>query len=149
MSLQDVSGFGSTITLTADSTYPIGVQISDFAADTDPFDTESIEIAGQQMGLNGDLIVWAMAKAIPFKISVIPGSPSDLALQILADNNRVGPNKTSSADVIDLAVVLPGGETTVYGTGRLLTAPFGRSVTSGGMQKTRTYGFVFASKVGA
>lgn len=149
MATQDVSGFGSTITLTATSTYPTGVQVDNFASDTDPFDAESVEIAGQQMGLNGDLIVWAQARGLPFKIAVIPGSQSDIALQILADANRVGPGKGSAGDVINLAVVLPDGATTIYSGGRLLTAPFGRSVAGSGQQKTRQYGFIFASKVGA
>lgn len=149
MAQQDVSGFGSVINLVASKTYPtIGVPITNFSADTDPFDTETIEIAGNQMGLNGDLIVWAIAKGLPFKIALVPGSPADIALQILGDNNRVGPNKASAGDVIGITVTLPDGTSTIYSGGRLLTYPPGPSVASAGMRKTRVYGFVFASKVG-
>jgi len=147
--MQDVSGFGSVINIAASNTFPLGVQIANFAGDTDPFDAESVEISGNQMGLNGDLIVWAQAKALPFRIAVIPGSVADQNLQILADANRVGPGKPSAGDVIQLAVQYPDGTATQYYNGRLLTAPFGKSAAGSGQLKTRVYGFVFESKSGA
>ena len=147
--IQDVSGFGSQINLVASETFPQGIPITTFASDTDPFDAESIEIAGHQMGLNGDLIVYAQAKGLPFRIAVIPGSTSDVNLQILADANRVGPGKPSVGDVIQLTVLLPDGAGTQYYNGRLLTAPFGKSVAGSGQIKTRSYSFIFESKSGA
>ena|ERR1700761_2865950 len=146
---QDVSGFGSYITLTASNTFPTGIEISNFAGDTDPYDAESVEIAGQQMGLNGDLIVWAQARGLPLRIAVIPGSQADQNLQILADANRVGPGKPSAGDVIQVALQYPDGSATQWYNGRLLTAPFGKSAAGSGQLKTRVYGLIFESKSGA
>lgn len=149
MAQQDVSGFGSVINLTASETFPTGIQVNNFAADTDPFDMASIDIADKAMGLNGDFIVWARANALPLSISVIPGSTADQNLQILADANRVGPGKPSVGDVINAAVVYPDGSSTQFFNGRLMSAPFGKSVAGSGMQKTRTYVFAFENKTGA
>lgn len=147
--VQDVSGFGSVINLIADTTFPTGIPITNFAGDTDPYDAETIEIAGHQMGLNGDLIVWAQAKGLPFRVAVIPNSVADRNLQILADANRVGPGKPSVGDVIQLALQYPAGNATQWYNGRLLTAPFGLSAAGSGQLKTRVYGFIFESKSGA
>lgn len=146
--VQDVSGFGLTVNLQASSTYPTGLSITEFAADTDPLDMASVDIADTLMGLNGDLIVWAKAVPLPMAVAVIPGSIDDTNLQILADANRVGPGKASAADVIQAAVVYPDGSIVQLNNGRIISAMFGRSVAGSGMQKTRVYTFKFESKTG-
>lgn len=148
MAQQDISGFNSTVTLTASRTFPLGFQVNQFADDTDPIEAASIDIADKAMGLNGDLIVWAKGTPLPLALAVIVGSPSDISLQILADANRVGPGKPSAADIIQAAVVMPNGVTTIYSNGRLTNAMFGRSVASSGRQKTRVYMFAFEGKTG-
>lgn len=149
MAQQDVSGFGSVINLTASETFPSGIQITNFAADSDPFDMSSIDIADKLVGVNGDFIVWAKANALPLSISVIPGSIADQNLQILADANRVAPGKSAVGDLINAAIIYPNGSATVFSNGRLMNAPFGKSVAGSGMQKTRTYVFAFENKTGA
>ena len=146
---QDVSGFGSVVNLTASETFPTGITINQFAGDADPMDMNSIDIADKAMGLNGDLIVWARANPLPLVLAVIPGSPSDINLQILADANRVSPGKPSASDVIQATIVYPDGSSTQFYNGRLTAAMFGKSVAGSGMIKTRVYAFTFESKTGA
>lgn len=144
---QDVSGTGSVITLSAIPTFPAGFQITDFPADTDPVDVSSIEIADKVMGVNGDLITWAKANPHPLAIAVIPGSPSDRNLQVLALANMVAPGKPSFNDQITVTVQYPDGSVALFNKGRLTTAMFGKSISSSGMIKTRVYGFTFESVV--
>lgn len=145
---QDVSGFGTVVNIIASNTFPAGITISQFAADTDPCDMASVDIADSTMGLNGDLIVWAKAVPMPMVLAVIPGSDDDVNLQILADANRVGANKSSAADVIQATVFYPDGSTTLLTNGRILASMFGKSIAGAGNLKTKVYGFKFEDKVG-
>src|SRR4051812_34553091 len=106
---QDITGFGAIVNIVASRTFPIGFVVTQFADDADPLDASSIRIADAAMGLNGDLITWAKAAPLPVVLNVIPGSPDDLNLAILANANRVGKGKTGANDVITLTCVYPDG----------------------------------------
>lgn len=144
----DVSGFGLVANIIASNTFPLGLPITQFAGDTDPLDMNSIDIADAEMGLNGDLITWAKAVALTAIIAVIPGSTDDLNLQILFDANRVAQGKNSVQDSITLTVVYPDTSQVTLTNGKMVSGPPGRSVASGGKQKTKVYGFKFQDKVG-
>jgi hypothetical protein len=146
--MTDISGFGSVIAIIASNTFPIGFPITNFADDADAFDFPSIAIADAAMGVNGDFISWA--KAVPLKgtISVVVGSLSDQALQTIAKNNRPSQNKQNAGDIITMTEVLPDGTTATWTGGKMTEAPFGKSLSSAGRLKTRTYGFAFESVVG-
>lgn len=143
--LNDVSGFGLVVNVVASNTFPSGLLIQNFAADTDPLEMPAVDIAEMTVSLNGDGIVFAKAIPYPMILAVIPGSPDDINLQILAEANRVGPGHVSAADVIQATVVYPDGTSVQRNNGRLISAPFGRSVAASGMQKTKVYGFKFES----
>lgn len=144
----DISGFGAIVTIAASNTFPSGFPITQFADDADPLDFASIQVADKAMGLNGDLITWSRANPLPVSISVIPGSPDDVALGILAENNRVGQGKTSAADIITLTVAYPDLSIITFSQGKLTDAPFGKSIASQGRMKSKTYVFTFQNKVG-
>ncbi len=140
---QDVSGFGITVALTASVTFPSGIVITQFSNDTDPLDLASVKIGDVAMGLNGDLITWAKAIALPMVLNVIPGSPDDQNLQILAENNRVGQGKISAYDVIAAVVSYPDGSSVALSQGKITDASFGKSVAAEGRIKTKSYSFQF------
>lgn len=146
--MQDISGFGTIINIIASSTYPIGVIITQSSNDVDPLDIPSIKIASAEMGVNGDLQVWATAVPIDISVSVVVGSLSDEILQILFDNNRVGAGKNSSADVITLSAIYPDASVISVLNGRCTEYMPGKSIAGSGRMKTRTYKFVFESKIG-
>lgn len=143
---QDVSGFGALVTIVADTTFPAGLVITQFADDADPLDMASVQIADKAMGLNGDLVVWAKAMPLPMVLNVIPGSEDDVNLQILADANRVGQGKISAYDSITATVVYPDGTIVTLNNGKITDAMFGKSISSAGRLKTRAYAFTFQGK---
>lgn len=146
---QDVSGFGLIVRVVADVTFPAGISISQFADDADPLDMSAVQIADTAMGLNGDLVKWAKAAPLPAVLNVIPGSPDDINLQILADSNRVGQGKISAYDNITMAIIYPDGSVTTLAGGIITNSVFGKPVSQAGRLKTRSYSFVFQTKIGA
>lgn len=145
----DITGVGTVVTLIASTTFPVGIPITQFADDADAVDMGSIQIADVAMGLNGDLIKWGKANALPVVIGVVPGSEDDLNLQILADANRVAQGKSSAYDNITLTIVYPDGSIVQFTGGVITDAMFGKSVSSAGRIKTRSYSFKFEQKNGA
>lgn len=143
----NVTGFGVTISIIASTTFPVGFPVTQFADDSDPLDMASVQIADTAMGLNGDLVSWAKANTLPVVLNVIPGSEDDLNLQILADANRVGAGKSSAYDSITLTAVYPDGSIVTFTGGVITDAMFGKSVSSAGRLKTRSYAFRFEQKV--
>jgi hypothetical protein len=144
---QDVSGFGTLVNLVASNTFPASITITAFSDDADAIDLNSIDIAESAMGLNGDLIKWSKANALPFSINVIPGSPDDENLAVLAEANRVGQGKNSAQDIITITIIYPNGNTLLLSGGFIKNAMFGNSVAGSGRQKTKKYDFVFQNKI--
>jgi len=146
----NVSGFGTSVNILASVTYPIGLQITEFADNSDPLDIPSLQIGDVAMGLNGDLITWSKANPIKVTISVIAQSDNDTALSILVAANRVGRGKISTRDVITMVVSYPGSNRTpVTLINGVITNGVPLSpVSSDGRLKTRSYEFSFESYVG-
>lgn len=141
--MQDVSGFGLRIRLTASVTFPAGITLTQFADDADPFDLPSIQLADTAMGLNGDMVTWSKANPIKTTVNVIPDSDDDRNLAVLAAANRVGRGKTSARDVITLVGVYPSGRTVTLSPGKLTDGAPGNSVASAGRLKSKAYAFAF------
>ena len=147
--MQNITGFGAIITLIASNTFPVGFVVNNFADDTDPFDAASIKIADTAMGVNGDLIAWAKAVPNPVVLNVIPGSATDVNLQILAKANKVSQGKQAAQDIITLTIVYPDGSVTTYSNGAITDAMFSKSISSQGRLKTRAYAFSFEAVNGS
>ena len=98
----NVSGFGLTAQIVAGTTFPNGVTITAFADDADPLDSPDFTAADTAFGLNGDMIVWSRANGIEIAINVIPTTEDDDNLDALLDANRVGKNKSSSRDSVEI-----------------------------------------------
>jgi hypothetical protein len=141
----DITGYGSAVSLIASNTYPTGIAITQFADDGDPFDMSSVKIADTAMGVNGDLIKWSRAVSKPITISVIPNSLDDINLATLAKNNDASQGQSNAQDIITVTVVYPDGSVITFSNGFITDAPFGNSLASSGRLKTKTYGFMFQS----
>ncbi len=50
-----VSSTGSIITLRASTTFPVGIVLSAFPEDSDPFNMEAVTTAAAVAGMNGDV----------------------------------------------------------------------------------------------
>ena len=144
----NISGFGFSVNLIASTTYPVGVQITEFADDSDPADFPTLQIGDVAMGLNGDLITWSKANPIKVTLGVIPQSDDDTTLSILLAANRVGRGKQSARDVINMAVFFPDGNFVTLVNGVITDGVPISPVSNSGRLKTRTYQFAFENYVG-
>lgn len=140
---QDISGFGLRVAVIASRTFPVGVSLSAFADDADPFDIPELQIAETAMGLNGDLITWASANPIAVTLNIIPGSEDDINMQAIAEANRPGKDKSPARDSMSLVGVYPDGRVVRFTGGRLVNYRPGNSVASAGRLKSKPYSFMF------
>lgn len=145
--MENISGFGLQINILASNTFPVGLLITEFADDADPFDLPSLQIADSAMGLNGDLISWAKANPIKVTLSVIPGSFSDINLAILMEANRVGRGKIGARDIITMTGIYPSGSFITLTNGIITDGIPGNAVSSAGRLKSKTYNFSFENKI--
>lgn len=146
--MENISGFGTQINLIASNTYPIGVNLTQFADDSDPIDFPVLQIADAAMGLNGDLIPWSKANPIKVTLNIIPNSLDDETLSILLEANRVGRGKTGAQDTITMAVLYPDGRYVTLIEGVITEGMPNLSIASAGRMKTKTYNFVFENQAG-
>jgi hypothetical protein len=147
--MENVSGFGTVISLTASESYPVGFPITTFSNDIDAFDFPSIQVADFAMGLNGDGISYSKANPVKWSVSVIAGSLDDQNLSVLLNNNTPGKNKTNVQDIITVTIVYPDFTTTTLLNGVITDGSPGKSFGSDGRLKTRTYLFSFESVIGS
>jgi len=143
--MNDVSGFGLRIRLTASATFPAGITLSQFADDADPFDIPSLQVRDTAMGLNGDLVSWSKANPIKPTINVIPGSEDDRNLSVLLEANRVGKGKFGARDTITMTATYPDGTSLTVSQGVITDGAPGKSVASTGRLKSKAYVFAFES----
>lgn len=146
--MQNISGFGLQINLIASVTFPVGLLLTQFSDDSDPFDFPSLQIADKAMGLNGDLIQWAKANPIIVTLNVIPQSFSDLNLAILLEANRVGKGKQGARDIITMTAIYPNGSPIILTNGVITDGLPGSAVASAGRLKSKSYSFAFENKTG-
>lgn len=139
----DVSAFGLKVNLTASVTFPMGIEITAFSDDTDPVDMASIQVRDKAAGVNGDLIVWSKANAVPMTLAVLPNTPDDQNLQILARANRAARGRRAVQDEITATVAYPDGRTLRLLRGVITDGIIGDAVASSGRIKTKPYIFAF------
>ena len=141
--MSDISGFGLSVSLTASITFPSGITVTQFADDADPIDLTSMQIRDKAMGLNGDLLTWSKANAIPFTLNVIPNGDDDNNLAVLFEANRVGRGKKAVQDIISVTVNYPDGSTKTLTPGAITDGMPSNGVASAGRMKTKAYMFAF------
>lgn len=139
----DVSGFGIRVNITASQTFPMGFEVTAFADDADPVDSASIQIRDKAAGVNGDLIVWSKANAVPMTLNVLPNTPDDLNLTILARANRAARGRRAVQDSITAVITYPDGSTIRMLRGTITDASMADPVASSGRIKTKPYIFAF------
>lgn len=139
----DISGFGSQLTIYADTTFPNGLTITEFADDADPVDAPSIQIRDKAMGLNGRLVTWGKAQPTNMTVNVLPQTADDYNLQLLFDNNRVGRGKRPVDDVITATLVYANGDVRNFEEGACTDYIPATSIASSARLKTKPYSFTF------
>lgn len=147
--MQDISGFGLQVRIVASETYPSGFTVTQFADDSDPFDSPSQQIKDKAMGVNGDLVVWSKANPINTTLNIIPNTEDDKNLAILYEANRVARGKKNVHDVITMTAIYPDGSQKTLSNGALTDGVPGNSVASAGRLKSKPYAFTFENITGA
>jgi hypothetical protein len=144
--MTDISVFGIRIYLTASSTFPAGISITEFADNADPMDVPTQQVGDAAMGVNGDLISWSKANPLAPVINVIPTGSNDINLAILLEANRASKGKVPARDRVDMIVYFPDGSTTTFINGVITEGMLVNSASSEGRLKTKPYSFKFESK---
>jgi hypothetical protein len=142
--MEDISVFGLSANLTADTTFPNGLTINAFADDADPLDSPDIDLADMAMGPNGDTVTWTRPQLIEISINVIPQSKDDVNLTCLQDANRVAKGKSSAMDEITMIFTYPNGMVVTCSEGKMVTANVVQSGSSAGRAKSKRYAFRFS-----
>lgn len=146
--MQDISVFGLQVRLVASLTFPQGITITQFADDQDPLDFPSTQIGDKGMGVNGDMVGWAVATPIEVPLSIIPGSEDNKNLAVLFDANRAARGKRVVRDVLTMTVMYPDGSTRTLSGGMITDGTPAQGAQSSGRKKTQTYTFAFENMVG-
>lgn len=139
----DISASGISCTFTFSKTYPNGVQVNDWADDADPFDMPALIIAAVAMNVNGQMVSWSAPQPLLPTINVIPGSQSDIDLQIAFEANRPAAGKRISQDIVSVVATYPDGSTVTLSNGKMLSGAPGKSVANAGRLKSKPYAFAF------
>lgn len=145
--MENASITGLSVFLIAPPVYPTGITLTQFPDDSDPLDSDNVEIAGSGVGLNGDLIVWDKPNAVTMRLSVIPGSEDHEKLNRIWEVNRTAKNKLSVQSRIQAVVRYPDGTSVSLMEGAMVSGPALTGGNSEGKLKTPTYGFVFEGRV--
>lgn len=143
--MHNVSATGIKMRLVASLTFPAGFDITQFADDGDPLNSEKLTIAETAAALNGDLVAWGKPNVIPLTVAVLPDTDEDRNLSILWNVNRIGKNKVAVQDIITLVVTYPNGDQKILSNGVMISGPALNSGSSEGRLKTKEYEFSFES----
>lgn len=139
----NVSTTGASVVIKSTISCPTPYPITNFADDGSPFQIDDNEVTGEGMGLNNDLVVHTMPKAIHAKITVIANSPDDILLNSIFQMNHAA-NAAAAFDVLDMTVIIPNiAKPFRYVNGKIQSGPEGPSSSADGKNQSRTYGFVF------
>jgi hypothetical protein len=141
----DIGGFGAQLTIFADTTFPAGLVITEFADDADPVDAPAIQIRDKAMGLNGRLLTWGKAQPIVLTINIIPDTDDDINLALLYDANRVGRGKNRVDDTITATLLYPSGAAKNFMAGSPTDYVPTNAIASSARMKSKPYSFAFES----
>lgn len=141
--MNNISGFGLRVVITASNTFPNGFTISAFADDSDPFDFPELTTSETAMGLNGDQLAWNNANPVAVTLNVIPNSEDDRNLDTLFSANRAARGRQSAQDEITMSGIYPDGSTVELVAGVTTTYIPSSSVASAGRLKSKPYNFSF------
>lgn len=139
-----ISGAGFSATLIANKTFPTGIDLIEFAKDSDPIDMPEIDVGELGMDVNGNPYAWFSAKTMEVTINLQGGTDTDKNMTILLNNNMPGRNKILAYDNITLVISYPQGYNYQFSNGIIKGGPPGVSIGSDASFKAKPYRFVFA-----
>lgn len=141
----------------------INTNITEFSDEGSPIVCSDIEVTGNAVSLNGQLITWTKPNAYAVSVTVIPGTENDTSLNYLLEACHIHPTDDDSRTVkainienakVKMTIMSPiadGAGTRylkyVFTNGRILNGPAGPSTNSEGKMSARTYTFIFEKMI--
>ena len=147
--MQNISGFGTKVTVVALQSFPYGFTIKEFADDEDPITFEEVEPVGYEILLDGSLFAFDKGAAVLVSVAVIPGSEDDINLKMLLQSRKGSSSFIPLPDITSMVIQYPQNGLVALSNGSILSGPLGDSIVSSGRLKGNIYKFVFGSFSGA
>ncbi len=147
--MQNISGFGTSITLLAVQTFPLGFTLESFSDDTDPLTAKAVEPSGYELLYDGSLFPFTKASAIELSISVLADSEDDINLKILLQTRSIRSNLLPIEDFISLIISYPNNNRILLSNGTILNGQLVDSISNVGKKRSNTFNFVFGVFAGA
>lgn len=151
--MQDISGFGTGVTVVSLSTFPAGFQLSKFADDQDPIKVEDVEVIGYETLIDGSLFTFTKAAVALISVSVIAGSDDDINMKILLQTSKGSAANAVSAGGLSfdtsLVINYPNTGMVMFTNGSIVKGPPADTVQAAGRMRGNTYTFAFGSFTGA
>jgi hypothetical protein len=142
--VNDVSAFGTSVTVVATKSFPSGFKVTQFADEVDPVSVEPMEPSAYEILIDVSLFFYQKGAPIKVSISVIAGTPDDENLRIILNNRKGTKGVIALPDTCTLTVSYPNGSPSVFTGGGIISGPPADSVQAGaGRRKSNTYTFAF------
>lgn len=145
----DISGFGTSISIVALKSFPVGFTVSDFADDIDPIVAEDVEPTGWELLYDGSVFTFDKAAPIKLTLGVIAGSQDDINLKILLQSRKASTKLLPFDDNTSAVITYPDGGRVILSNGALISGPLVDGIQSAGRKKGNAFSFVFGSFAGA
>jgi hypothetical protein len=147
--MQDVSAFGTTISILATQSFPIGFTVNKFADDKDPLKIEDIEATGYEFLIDGSLFIFDKAAVIKVQVAVIAASEDDINFKTMLMSRKGSSGVLGLPDVTTMTISYGNGGVVVFTNGSIVSGPLGDSIEQSGRHPSNTYTFVFSDFAGA
>lgn len=142
--MEQVGGFGTTVSILAMKTFPAGFVLSKFADDVAPIEFGETQIADHEFLVDGGLFSFETSSAVTVKIGVIAGTEDDENLSILFNANKSIFRVGGIPDLMVMTINYPHQAPIVLNAGYMRTGRAGTTISETGRGKGKIYEFVFA-----
>src|ERR1700684_4433566 len=115
----DISGSGTTGTIIALQTFPIGFQLTTFADDIDPLVAEEVETTGIEMLYDGPLFPFDKSAPIKIVVGVVAGSSDDINRKIMLQTRKSNASILPFPDVTSAVITYPDGGRVILSKGTI------------------------------
>src|SRR5579872_4775068 len=145
----NISGSGTSVTILALQSFPMGFAVTQFADDIDPLVADDVETTGTELLYDGSLFAFDKAAAIKLVVGVIAGSDDDINLKIMLQARKANTSILPFPDVTSVVITYPDGGRVILSNGNITSGPLVDSIQSAGRKKGNAFTFMFGSFAGA
>ncbi|ATW57895.1 hypothetical protein CNR33_00049 [Pseudomonas phage tabernarius] len=145
--MENIGGHGTSITIVALNSFPVGFQLTKLADDVDPISHKEVTTNGYKKLIDGSLFFYSQTAPIEVSVSVVPGSDDDINCKILLQAQKGGLQIIPLPDITTMIITYPKGRVLLT-NGSIVSGPLLDSIADTARKKSNTYTFVFANFAG-